>query len=47
MKCIKCKSTKLKVIDSRPWGDCTRRIRKCKECGTRYNTIEYVSSRKN
>jgi transcriptional repressor NrdR len=42
MKCPVCKSSKTKVLDSRPFGKETRRHRKCILCNARFITYEYV-----
>jgi transcriptional regulator NrdR family protein len=41
MICPSC-GGKFKVIDSRPDLDYTRRVRKCKDCGERYTTYEFM-----
>lgn len=45
MICPKCKSTKSKIIDSRPTArDLTiRRRHKCKQCGFRFTTYEMLA----
>lgn len=42
MKCIKCKNTDTKVVDSRLTedGKAIRRRRECEKCGSRFTTFE-------
>ena len=42
MKCPYCGYEELKVIDSRPVDDKTKRRRECVRCGERFNTFEAV-----
>lgn len=40
MKCIFCRSTQTRVIDSRIFDDCVERRRQCYDCNRRFTTIE-------
>ena len=42
MRCPKCTSEKLSVVDSRGDGDSIRRRRECQECNFRFTTFERV-----
>lgn len=42
MLCPKCKSDNLKIVESRPHGDTTRRRRLCLDCDARFNTLEVI-----
>ena len=42
MECPHCKSTDLRVVDSRHADDATRRRRECGSCGRRFTTYERV-----
>ena len=42
MKCVKCNSDSLSVLDSRTDGDAIRRRRECQNCGFRFNTFERI-----
>ena len=42
MRCVKCNSDSLSVLDSRADGDAIRRRRECQICGYRFNTFERV-----
>ena len=44
MKCPRCSSTDIKVIDSRvaKEGNSIRRRRECLNCGHRFNTVEEI-----
>lgn len=42
MRCSRCNSTKLSVIDSRADSDSIRRRRECTSCGFRFTTFERV-----
>ncbi len=44
MKCPKCNSTVLKVVDSRHADELNaiRRRRECENCGTRFTTFEHI-----
>lgn len=42
MRCGKCNSDSLSVLDSRTDGDAIRRRRECQLCGYRFNTFERV-----
>jgi transcriptional repressor NrdR len=44
MKCPYCGYEDLKVIDSRPADDKTRRRRECNRCGERFTTYEAVEA---
>lgn len=40
MRCTKCNSEKLSVVDSRSDGQTIRRRRECQDCGVRFTTYE-------
>jgi len=40
MRCTKCNSEKLSVVDSRSDGQTIRRRRECQDCGIRFTTYE-------
>ncbi len=40
MRCTKCNSDKLSVVDSRSDGQTIRRRRECQDCGVRFTTYE-------
>lgn len=42
MKCPKCNSKNLKVVDKRESGDSNRRRRECLDCNTRFTTYEKI-----
>lgn len=42
MKCPRCHSDKLSVVDSRGDGDMIRRRRNCQECAAKFTTLEKV-----
>ncbi len=42
MKCTRCNSDTLSVLDSRADGDSIRRRRECQQCGFRFTTFERV-----
>jgi transcriptional repressor NrdR len=42
MRCPKCSSEKLSVVDSRGEGDSIRRRRVCQACNFRFNTFERI-----
>lgn len=44
MKCPKCSSKKIRVVDSREGGDgrSVRRRRECEDCGMRFTTFERI-----
>lgn len=42
MQCPKCKNEKQKVLDSRSFGEETRRIRLCLNCKHKFVTFEKV-----
>lgn len=42
MKCSRCNSEQLSVLDSRSDGDAIRRRRECQACGYRFNTFERI-----
>lgn len=42
MKCPKCNSEKLSVVDSRGDGEAIRRRRECQDCSLRFSTYERI-----
>ena len=42
MRCTKCTSDNLSVIDSRSDGETIRRRRECQDCGVRFTTYERI-----
>ena len=42
MRCTKCNSDKLSVVDSRSDGHAIRRRRECQDCGVRFTTYERI-----
>lgn len=44
MKCANCKSTNTAVVDTYEKGCVRRRRYKCRDCGSRFNTLEGYES---
>lgn len=44
MKCINCKSANTAVVDTYGKGCARRRRYKCRDCGSRFNTLEGYES---
>ena len=44
MRCPKCKSEQVFVVDTRPKDETTWRRRACTSCGYRFNTMELEES---
>lgn len=42
MKCPRCDSNNVFILDSRKYGDTTKRRRECQDCKVRFNTLEIV-----
>ena len=44
MKCPVCNYPKVKTVDTRPYSDDLKRIRKkkCPSCGVRFHTYEWI-----
>lgn len=42
MRCTKCDSDRLSVVDSRSDGEAIRRRRECQDCGVRFTTWERI-----
>lgn len=42
MLCPRCNSAQVFTVDSRPYGDTTRRRKECRDCNVRFNTLEVV-----
>lgn len=42
MRCGRCRSDQLSVVDSRADGDSIRRRRECQDCGFRFTTYERI-----
>lgn len=40
MNCPKCQSLQVAVVDSRPYKDTIKRRRLCRDCGSRFSTME-------
>ena len=40
MKCPCCRSEQVRVIDTRKFDSCIKRIRECEACGTLWKTYE-------
>ena len=42
MLCPRCNSAQVFTVDSRPYGDTTRRRKERRDCKVRFNTLEVV-----
>jgi hypothetical protein len=46
-ECPRCGCCDWRVIESRQYGDIRKRIRACRHCGKRLNTIEVIAEKSN